>query len=287
MASNPLPGAEVSNLAGIRLPAVREPATRSRCSVVVARCQSLLRVLLSQRASTAVLATVCLLVFACAHPSPKTVPATSASSGAACQSETPLFSAETAIQDGWKEVAIRGRTRFRIRQVGGRLAIEAQPNRSASGLARWIDADTADCRWLEWSWRVDELQASADLGSKSGDDVGAALFLLFGDPGYLTDPDPVPTLRYVWTTDRHPVESIIPNPHLPDTVRNVVVRSGDAALGRWSQERRDLVADYTAAFGTSPPEPLSAMVLFVDNDQTREPSLASFESARLLCSCRP
>lgn len=54
----------------------------------------------------------------------------------------------------------------------------------------------------------------------------------------------------------------------------VVVRVGLAPLGQWVEERRNVVADYRAAFGEDPPR-VSALAIMTDTDNTDEMALAS------------
>ncbi len=113
--------------------------------------------------------------------------------------------------------------------------------------------------------------------------MAAAIFVLFGDPGFLTDPDPVPTLRYVWTSNAHKVGDLIPNPYMPATVRNIVVRAGSEKLSQWTVERRSLADDFQRAFGKPPEENVSAIALFADNDQTGEPFESYFKAISVDC----
>jgi Protein of unknown function (DUF3047) len=197
--------------------------------------------------------------------------------------ERVLFAAETAIQDEWQPVALRGETEYRLAALDGRLAIRAVGRRSASGLLRPVQVDSLRCPVLEWTWRVERLQPDADLRVKEGDDVAASLFLFFGDPGLLINPNRVPTLRYVWTSARIPVGAIVDSPYAPGTVRSLVVESGESRLGRWVTERRRVADDFEQAFGRRPPAPVQAIALFTDNDQTGQPVEAYYAGARALC----
>ena len=96
---------------------------------------------------------------------------------------------------------------------------------------------------------MEQLQSAADIRTKDSDDVAASLYLLFGDPGFLSNPNPVPTLRYVWTTDRVERNAVIDNPYMTGIVRNVVVRTGSEQLGKWMTESRNIVEDFELAFG--------------------------------------
>jgi len=195
-----------------------------------------------------------------------------------------LFSAATSIQDAWMHLPLKGFTEYRLVAVGDEVAIHARGRRSASGLIRPIRLDAARCPWLEWSWQVAELQPDADIRKRDQDDVAASIFLLFGDPGGLDDPKPVPTLRYVWTSRHTPQGSIVDSPYLSGIVQSLVVESGSAKLGHFVTERRNIAADFEHAFGHPPEEEASAIVLFTDNDQTEEDVSSYYAWARAICA---
>jgi hypothetical protein len=194
-----------------------------------------------------------------------------------------LFDPARAIQQSWVEMPLVGHTDYRIASYQDRLSIRAEGQRSASGLVLPVDFDAEDCPYLEWDWRVERLQESASLFEKDKEDVAAAIFVMFGDPGSFAAPRPVPTLRYVWTTGRVPEETIVDSPYLPGVVRSIVVQGGVESPLAWESERRDLVADFQAAFGRLPKDRVQAVALFTDNDQTQEPVIAHYGAARLHC----
>lgn len=89
------------------------------------------------------------------------------------QRQISLFSAERAIQDEWQEILIRGKTEYRVTASAGRVAIRAIGQNSASGLLRRVQVDPVNCPKIEWSWRVDQLQETADIRVKEKEDVAA------------------------------------------------------------------------------------------------------------------
>jgi hypothetical protein len=194
-----------------------------------------------------------------------------------------LFAASTAIEDEWQHLRIVGSTQYRVELYEERLAIAARGRGSASGLMRRVEVDTERCPVIEWSWSVAVLQPGADLRVREREDVAASIFLLFGDPGFVFDPTPVPTLRYVWTNERVDVERVIDSPYIPGTVRSLVVQSGAHRRGQWTTHRRDVGRDFRRAFGHAPPGPVQAVAVFTDNDQTGEDVEAYYEWARMLC----
>jgi len=194
-----------------------------------------------------------------------------------------LFDPETIFADEWQHLPLKGETDWRMAVMDGRVSLRASGRTSASGLIRRVHVDSAACPILEWSWLVTRLQPGADLRVKDREDVGASVFLLFGDPGFLADPKPVPTLRYVWTNKAVPEGSVIDNPYMPGTVRSVVVRRGDPKSMHFVIDRRHIAEDFERAFGTPPPGPIEAIALFTDNDQTAEPVEAYYGTVRVFC----
>src|SRR3546814_3522704 len=75
-------------------------------------------------------------------------------------------------------------------------------------------------------------------------------------------------------------ETIIDSPGQPGVVRSIVVQGGIVSPLAWESEKRDLVADYQAAFGSLPKARVQAVALLTDNDQTQEPVVAHYGAAR-------
>jgi hypothetical protein len=198
-----------------------------------------------------------------------------------------VFTADDALTRDWQLFRVWRTADIGLAAVDGEVAIRAYAEGSSAGLGRWIDIDTDICPTLEWTWRVNRLPPAADLTSKDSEDMAASVLVFFGDPGSLTLPSPVPTLRYVWATETQPVGTVVDSPYLPGTLRSLVVRSGPADLGRPVTERRDLVADFATAFGRTPPEPARLVALFTDADHGTGPVEAFYLGARALCAEAP
>jgi hypothetical protein len=199
----------------------------------------------------------------------------------------PVFEAADALRREWQHVSIWGETDWTLANTDGEVVIEAVGRGTSSALARWIEIDTGLCPVVEWSWRVDALPAGSNLSVREREDVAASLMFVFGDPGSLGNPKPVPTIRYVWAGANNAVGEIVDSPFFPGTLRNIVVRSGRDALGRWVTERRNLREDYLRAFGEAPAEPVEAFALYTDNDHLKEPAVTRYRWARMRCTQPP
>ena len=128
------------------------------------------------------------------------------------------------------------------------------------------------------------MQSNVNLRKKSKEDVAASLFLTFGDPGLMLLPNPVPTLRYVWTTDHMKLGEIFNNPFRPKIIRTIVVQNRSDRLGQWVEFNRNVYADFISAFGKPPTDNIKLVSIFTDNDQSREPVMAYYGPISVQCS---
>jgi hypothetical protein len=191
-----------------------------------------------------------------------------ATTTAAGEHAVVLIDPEQPIEEVWKLRGFGQPTRYRIREIDGRPAIEAAGRASAAGLFRDLRFMVREYPIVEWAWRVDRLPEAADIRSSEADDYGASLYFLFGRPGLLR-PEP-PTLAYAWTSEATPEGAIVASPRHPGTLRTFVLKSGSDNLGEWVTERRNLVEDYRQVFGEDPPEHVEVVALWSDSDQTGE-----------------
>ena len=196
----------------------------------------------------------------------------------ATQPEIVLVDPRDPIGRTWTQKAFGRETDYAQVIENGTAYIRAVGRNSASGLFRELSYSTAAHPWLEWTWRVDELQAGADISTTDRDDFAAAIFLIFGKPGPTREPPPA--LAYVWTSSRTPQGAVVVSPRHGRNVRFMVVRSGAGLLRQPLSERRNLPDDYRLAFGEDPPERVEAISLWTDNDQTEEPVIAYYGAVR-------
>ncbi|MEO1315571.1 MAG: DUF3047 domain-containing protein [Pseudomonadota bacterium] len=198
-----------------------------------------------------------------------------------------LFEAGDALEEDWQKFDIWRNTSFDLVPAGETVAIRARAEGASGLLARRLSVDPETCPQLEWTWAIEGLPSTADLSSRESEDMAAAIFVAFGDPGVFSNPDPVPTIRYVWATGTDAKGAVVPSPYFPASIRSVVVRSGEIGVGEEVTERRDLLSDYAAAFGGKPEDDVEVFALFIDSDHGKDPLEARFVSARALCLEQP
>ena len=205
------------------------------------------------------------------------------------------FSASKAggpFPDGWEPLTfgkVERHTEYSLVQDNRTVAIKAVSRASASGLVRQVDIDPVRYPVVEWRWKVENILKKGDVMRKEGDDYPARLYITFKyDPGKVGmferakyeairfargEYPPMGAITYIWES-KSPVGTLVPNPYT-DQVMMIVLQSGEAKVGRWISESRNLVEDYRKAFGGDPPR-ISGVALMTDTDNTGEAAVAWF-----------
>lgn len=79
-------------------------------------------------------------------------------------------------------------TEYSFNNQGEKLIINAEGQNSASGL---FVTDPEMClknEQLSWSWRVDQIQPTANIEIEEKEDFAASILIIFGKPGFLSKP---------------------------------------------------------------------------------------------------
>ncbi|WP_162910396.1 DUF3047 domain-containing protein [Azohydromonas sediminis] len=186
-------------------------------------------------------------------------------------------------------------TEYRAVRVDGVDALRIEARGSYGNLVHALPPGTR-VDTLAWRWRVDLPNRRADLATKAGDDSAVKVCVLFDAPlaqvpfverqllrlarAASAEPLPAATLCYVWA-HAQPAGAVLANAY-SRRVRYVVLRSADAPLATWLDERRDVAADYLRAFGDEAREmpPASAIAVAGDADNTGAHSVAHVSALR-------
>ena len=188
-------------------------------------------------------------------------------------------------------------TRFTPVDLDGTRALRIEAQRSYGNLMHELPADARAARSLSWRWRVERFAEGADLRRKTGDDTAAKVCLMFDLPlervpflerqtlriarAAAGERLPAATLCYVWDATL-PAQSVLPNAYTR-RLRWIVLQGAGSPLGRWQTERRDLTADFIAAFGDESRElpPLRAVLVGADADNTGGTSVSHLADLEL------
>ena len=198
--------------------------------------------------------------------------------------------------NGWETMSLGDAplSEYELVEDEGGTVVRGTADGSASGLVRRFSLDANEFPVMTWRWKADNVISGGNIRRKGGDDYPARIYVTFDyDPSDLSfgdrvkyralqalgyDDIPVRALSYVWA-NRDSETRIVPNA-FTDWVQMVPVESGDANVGTWQTERRDLVEDYRAAFGEEPPA-ISGIAIMTDADNTGGTATAYFGDIRL------
>lgn len=196
----------------------------------------------------------------------------------------------TTLPEGWKPYALSRHVALANIAVVSDAAtnvLEIDANKASGSIVHMLDMPGST--QLAWRWKVDHSVAAADMRKKSGDDFAARVYVFFDLPSSALSFGerlklriarsimgfdlPKAALCYVWDNS-HPVGTIVPNPYYSG-VRMIVLESGNANAGQWRSERRDLGADFRAAFRGAAPR-VTGVALASDTDNTASDATAWF-----------
>lgn len=185
-------------------------------------------------------------------------------------------------------------TQYALVVDGGTVVLRAEANASMASVMHPLGTDPGRFPLISWRWKISNIVRRADIGSKTGDDFPARVYVLFDyDVSKLSvlqraklflarklygKDVPAAALCYVWD-GKAAIGTSAWSPY-SDRVRVIVVESGTANVNQWQEYERDIVADFRAAFGEDPP-PISGVAVASDTDNTGEAVTALFGDIRL------
>ena len=175
----------------------------------------------------------------------------------------------------WREVAIKGATRYQIEPLDGAGSLQASSQSGASILITSLRVDPRTHPWLTWRWRVERFVEGEDLRRKEGSDASARVYAYFDTPGL---PWQKRNIDYVWSATL-PVGTILQSPYSKHS-KILVVESGRDHPGTWRTVERNLLEDYRHCFGADPPM-MVALGVMTDTDSTRTDALAYYDDLAL------
>ncbi len=190
----------------------------------------------------------------------------------------------------WQTISIARiarQTQYSLISLDGSTALQAEADSSMSSLVREADIDPNDTPWLQWRWRISELNDKSDLKLKNGDDFPTRLYVFFDYDimqmsffdrtmiriarAIYGDRVPLAALCYVWAKD-DPAGTTAWNAYT-DRVRMVVATGGADQIDQWVDVERNVINDYKMAFGEPVPR-ITGIALATDTDNTGQRSVS-------------
>ena len=154
---------------------------------------------------------------------------------------------------------------FTVIENDGQKALHLKSAGDSSNISKEIKGKVTlkETPILEWSWKVVALPRGADSRQKETDDQAAQLYVTW--PRF---PEAVRSriIGYIWDTTA-PAGSTIKS-QKTGTVTYIVLRSGEAELGKWVTERRNVREDFKKVYGEEPEDP-SIVSFGIDSDDVK------------------
>jgi len=169
------------------------------------------------------------------------------------------------VPPGWKAQNWGSpRYDFEIVNDGTRNVLRMLSDGDSSTINKEIKVDCKDFQVLQWNWKVVTLPKGADARKKATDDQAAQVYVTF--PRF---PAAVRSrvIGYIWDSTA-PAGSTIKS-QKTGLVTYIVMRSGEADLGKWLTESRNVCEDYKKIYGEDPDEKMEAVSLGIDSDDTK------------------
>jgi hypothetical protein len=168
---------------------------------------------------------------------------------------------------GWETKTFKEKTIYTLIKENGTTVVRAQSRSSASALYRKVKLDPLHYRYLRWSWKVAGVINKGQENSKAGDDFAARVYVVF--PGHFFWQ--TRAINYIWANHLSSGSSF-PSPFTRNAIM-LAVESGQANVGQWLTEERDILNDYRHLFGEDPHE-IGAIAFMTDTDNTGEEATA-------------
>lgn len=200
--------------------------------------------------------------------------------------------------DAWRPLTfpkISRHTQYSVVRDGSNRVLRAKTNASASGLIHSKTFDVTLYPILAWRWKIGTVYAKGNARRKDGDDYPIRVYVVFKyDPrraGFRMrtkyglakkiygEYPPHSSLNYIWA-NRQQQQRVLSSPYT-DRAKMIVLRTGTNEVGRWVEERVNILDDYRSAFGENPP-PEASLAVMSDSDNTGESAVAYIDFIELL-----
>lgn len=182
---------------------------------------------------------------------------------------TPIAFPDTSLSN-WQERSFVGNTEYDIVDDHGVAVLRGRTDGQASVLYRKKQIDLTETPWLKWSWKVSRIYSDIDEQARSGDDYPARLYVV-AKTGLF--PWNILSINYVWSSTS-PIDSDWKNPY-SDKAAMIAVQSGQAQVGNWTEQRRNVAEDFQRVFGQRVNR-IQGFAIMVDGDNTGQMATAWF-----------
>lgn len=188
------------------------------------------------------------------------------------------FSQNGSLEE-WEEKVFKGRVIYEIEKDRDLSYVRAKSESAASALYYKIKLDVRGQHpIISWKWKVNAFPKKSspeNIETENEHDFAARVYVIF-PAGFITN---WKVLEYIWA-ETLPVGTTGTSPYSKN-IKLTVLRSGPVKEGEWFQEERDIVADYTRAFGEPPRHNVGAVSFMTNAEHTSTSADADYDDIKL------
>lgn len=184
---------------------------------------------------------------------------------------SPIGHFSSGKLENWQNKTFSGKTDYQLVQLDGSQVLKAESHEGASGLFNEQRIDLHKTPYLNWRWRIDNRLAELNEQSKSGDDYSARLYVVVSGGWAFWK---TKAINYVWSRTS-PKGSIWPNAFAGKSAMMIALRSNADKTHTWYQEKRNILQDLKARFGTDI-RYIDAVALMTDTDNAQGDAVAYY-----------
>lgn len=164
----------------------------------------------------------------------------------------------------WVERRFSGSSEYKLEHKNDLIVLTADSKNSASLLYKKIRIDLNQTPYLNWQWLVGHTYVNnVNEKVKQGDDFPARIYIAIKPRLGQIKPR---ALTYVWASHAEKF-SHWKNP-FADSVNVFALQSGEALVGKWVTEKRNLKQDLSKLFG-QPIESIEGIGIMTDSDNSK------------------
>lgn len=181
--------------------------------------------------------------------------------GADAPVRVPIPPAESAPK-GWTVKEWNGRADIGVVKAPFGNALHLKSSNTSSAIYKDLELDLKEFPVINWKWKVARLPKGADVRKRSADDQAVQVYVIF--PRF---PEAINSrlIGYIWDSSAPAGQSF--QSTKSRNTKYVVMRSGQAGLGEWFQEKRNIYDDFRMFFKEEPPKVVRVSIM-IDSDDT-------------------
>jgi len=176
----------------------------------------------------------------------------------------------------WKPRKDAGREVYSVQEMDGLRFLRARAKGLGIQAAKEYEWDPKAYPILAWSWRPIEFPAGSDERHPKTNDSAISVYAVFPHT-----PWSVKTIKYIWS-------AVVPvGTRLSSSAgltQVLVIRNGTDRKGGWTEERVNILEDYTKFFDEAEAPKASGIAVLTDSDDTKSTAQGDYANFRL---CKP